>query len=776
MGRLRKYAESIQSRITDAEEWLVKRKLAATAFFCLFSLALFIVCFLGQKPVVPTVQVGQVARHSIISEINFSYESKIAEKQRSDYISRSIPPVYFIDKEQAIPFEEKVFGLKKIVSEDGLIPNDLPFGLKRSDIETLRQTNDIYLILEKALICYQNIFNNGIIRKEEDTNKKLILIFLERKNKSNTQKKDPATEFEANREFIEYMRPDFGDNLDAAAIIGKIFSQGLKTNLVYDKEATEALIEKQKKEIVLDKVLVKVGDEIVRRGDKVTEETIEKINQYRKEIIGSQGIWDLLTNSSSIRKILFTCVTVFLAGFFAKAASPELLRRIRPATVFCTVTTLDLIFVRFRFEILQSPWGLERYELLSSVLPYFMPQAFAALLLTTLCGPSLGILAALIVSSFSTMIFGGNPEMLFTFLLPSFIGIILYQRAQFRSNFIRAALIVGCIQAVCIIIFGFLNKIPFSTLQWPTLTALASGICTGIIIIGLLPVLESIFAQTSDVRLQELSNYNHPLLRRMQLEAPGTYHHSLMVANLSEYAAIAVDANPLICRVTSLFHDIGKLECPEYFVENQVAKGIENPHLKTKPSMSALIIRRHVKDGVILAKKNKLPRIIIDIIKQHHGTSIIKYFYVEALKLDKGKQLPLFESSIHRHCEVEESTYRYDGPKPQFLESTIVFFADAVEAATRSLQKINHHTVEELIERIFNDRIADNQLTDSSITFEQLNKIKESFIKTILTANHSRIEYPQMPGSQKNATTDEKKTTADKTTHVQKHNETHPAV
>jgi hypothetical protein len=223
----------------------------------------------------------------------------------------------------------------------------------------------------------------------------------------------------------------------------------------------------------------------------------------------------------------------------------------------------------------------------------------------------------------------------------------------------------------------------------------------------------------------------------MQVEAPGTYHHSLMVANLSENAALAVKANPILCRACSLFHDIGKMSQPDYFTENQ--GGFENPHGRQNPAMSALIIKSHVKEGIEMAREHRLPKVIRDVIRQHHGTTLVKYFYHQAKQRLKQEKLPYGEPE----GEPDESTYRYDGPKPRFKESAIIFFADSVEAAARSLPKVTHHSVEELLENIFQDRLEDAQLDECPLTLEEISKIKQSFLKTSLNMLHSRIEYPE---------------------------------
>ncbi|MEC8404464.1 MAG: HDIG domain-containing metalloprotein, partial [Verrucomicrobiota bacterium] len=271
------------------------------------------------------------------------------------------------------------------------------------------------------------------------------------------------------------------------------------------------------------------------------------------------------------------------------------------------------------------------------------------------------------------------------------------------------------------------------------------GLLTGIIAAGLLPVLEQLFKITTEITLLELTDFNHPLLRRMQMEAPGTYHHSLMVANLSENAAASIGASPLMCRACCIFHDIGKLVKPDYFAENQ--RGTINPHDAQIPSMSALVIKAHVKEGVELARQHKLPRVIIDVIRQHHGTNLIQYFYHQAKQEKKNKaNNQSQESNTSRNQEinlVDESTYRYDGPRPAFKESAIIFFADGVEAASRSLKKVTQPAVEELIDSIFKDRIKDGQLDDCPLTFQELQKIRGSFVYTLLNMLHSRVEYPK---------------------------------
>src|SRR5205823_7744417 len=260
---------------------------------------------------------------------------------------------------------------------------------------------------------------------------------------------------------------------------------------------------------------------------------------------------------------------------------------------------------------------------------------------------------------------------------------------------------------------------------------------------GALPVLEQRFQITTDVSWLEVAGVNHPLLRRMTIEAPGTYHHSLVVANLAESAAEAISANPTLCRVCSYFHDVGKLVKPEYYTENMNFE--RNPHDDLAPTMSALIIIAHVKEGVDLALKHRLNRRIIDIIQEHHGTSLVYYFYKRALQQQEdartgGKIMKLREDDVP---EVREETFRYNGPKPQTKESAIVSLADIVESASRSLEKPTPQKIEQLVNELISQRIADGQLVECELTLADLNLIAERFRFTLMSMLYTRIAYPK---------------------------------
>ncbi len=355
---------------------------------------------------------------------------------------------------------------------------------------------------------------------------------------------------------------------------------------------------------------------------------------------------------------------------------------------------------------------------------------------------------ALFISIFTGVIYGNRLDILVITFLASTVAIFASRDVRKRSRVVRAATYGGFTVALFALLVGFADQLPLTTLSKQFGAGLVSGAFSGILVVGLLPVLESLFKRTTDITLLELTDYNHPLLRLMQLQAPGTYHHSLMVAQLSENAANEIGANPLLARVCALYHDIGKTVKPEYFIENQ--RNGTNPHDSNNPSLSALIIKSHVKEGVDLARKHRLPRAIINVIRQHHGTSLIRYFYHRAVTDSRDNTAP-FVSAIPRGpllpginpADVCETTYRYDGPIPRFTESAIISLADSVEAASRSLRKVSPQHIGELIDSIFRHHIEDKQLDDAPLTFAQLTKIKASFNHTMLNMLHSRVEYPK---------------------------------
>ncbi len=373
-----------------------------------------------------------------------------------------------------------------------------------------------------------------------------------------------------------------------------------------------------------------------------------------------------------------------------------------------------------------------------------LPHAFAPLVLSVIFGRRIGLFGALYATLFGVLVCVSvsAPTYMATSALIGFTGVLLTKRVRRRNRLFMAGLYVGLVaMAFSLLLHEAAGVIMEEKVGRMVGLPLMVGIITGMVVGGLLPVLESLFGVTTDVTWLELADLNHPLMRRLSIEAPGTYHHSLVVANLSEAAAEMIGSSASMCRVCAYFHDIGKLSKPEYFIENMDPEA--NPHDDLTPRMSALVIIAHVKDGVDLAIKNNLNARIIDVIEQHHGTSLAYYFYRQALdqKTEQERLVKLGKVKEDDVQQVSEETFRYPGPKPQFKESAIISLADAVESASRTLEKPNASRIETMIDEIVQARMMDGQLDECDLTIAELAKIKASFGKTLLSMMHGRIKY-----------------------------------
>ncbi|MDD5084607.1 MAG: HDIG domain-containing protein [Candidatus Omnitrophica bacterium] len=362
---------------------------------------------------------------------------------------------------------------------------------------------------------------------------------------------------------------------------------------------------------------------------------------------------------------------------------------------------------------------------------YFMPASLAALLLSVLIRPRLGVLGAFMISIFSGLLTNFKGDIFFFILLGSLTGTYATIGLRKRSQFLEVGALIGIVNFSCIFSYNLLMGSSANTSLQIAVLGLVNGLLISMPLFFIaLPVFEHVFGMTTDVTLLELSDLNHPLLRRLVIEAPGTYHHSLVVANLAEAACEAIGADALLARVGCYFHDIGKIEKAEYFAENQnMREG--SRHEKLSPSMSCLIITSHVKDGIELARKYKLKGIIIDFIAEHHGTSTVYYFYKKAL----DEQRPEDE-------EVRVDDFRYTGPRPRRKETAVTLLADSVEAASRTLQDPAPASLGGLVKKVINDKFIDGQLDECDLTIQDLKKIEESFTRSLMGVFHTRIEYP----------------------------------
>lgn len=412
---------------------------------------------------------------------------------------------------------------------------------------------------------------------------------------------------------------------------------------------------------------------------------------------------------------------------------------------------LGTLFVQLAF--LKIALVLERTGAIhAKLIPFLIPYAFAPLTISVLLGNTEALFVLLFGSCWGAFFVNDFNDITLSFLLISLaaglVAIMTTQQVRRRSRLIRSGFYIGITIWILALFLGAVAPVSFAVEknEWPlflfqSLSAITNGLITSILVSGLLPILEHLFSVTTDISWLEMADLNHPLLRRLSLEAPGTYQHSIAMAALAESAAEAIHANPTICRVGAYFHDIGKLTKPEYFTENMSSDF--NPHDDLTPTMSTLIITAHVKEGVDLALKNKLHHRIVDIISQHHGTTMVGQFFERARLQQEdvrlgGKMLNLREEDIPT---VHAENFRYPGPRPQTKEAVIISLADLAESAVRSMERPTRQRIDDLIQTILKERLQDGEYNDCPITVGELHKVAEILVNTTAGMLHTRVAY-----------------------------------
>lgn len=476
----------------------------------------------------------------------------------------------------------------------------------------------------------------------------------------------------------------------------------IRPNVIYNEAETKRI--RQAAVAQVEPLVVRKGEQIIRRGQTVTEEQIEILKDLG--LLKTTGRLRIFSGAALLGLILAGIIGVYLGRYRVDVLLSE-----RKLVLVGTISTVGLL--------LAQPF--------SSVSSLFSPVPAMVMLTVILFDAKLGIMFTLVFSLLTSVL--GFPDVTpaLVSMIGGLVGVYSVSRVGQRWDLIRAGIVVGSVSALAVIAFYLIRGGHQGWWKDPVVV-FSGGLVSGIITIGGLPFFENFFGVLTTVKLLELSNPNQPLMRRLLVEAPGTYHHSLMVANLAEAAAEAVGGDPVLARVGAYYHDIGKLKRPYFFIENQF--GGENPHDQISPHLSALIISSHVKDGIELAAENNLPPELSDFIREHHGTNLISYFFTRAAESGKSEH-------------ILEEDFRYEGPCPQRKETAIVMLGDACEAMVRSLRQPTAELVETSVRRIFSERLADGQLDQADLTLKDLDTIANVFIKVLLTIFHSRIEYPE---------------------------------
>ncbi|MCD5401152.1 HDIG domain-containing protein [candidate division NPL-UPA2 bacterium] len=376
---------------------------------------------------------------------------------------------------------------------------------------------------------------------------------------------------------------------------------------------------------------------------------------------------------------------------------------------------------------------------------YLIPVAIASMLIAILVEPRLAVVVAVVLSIFIGVLTGYRLDYMVVALSGGMVGLFSVAKARRRSDLIRAGLLVSLVNVAAILGFRLLEPLAQEHIVKALVSGAGNGLISAVVALGMLPILEPLFKITTNIKLLELLDINQPILERMKNEAPGTYQSSLVVANLAESAAQDIGANALLAKVGSYYHDIGKINKASYFSENRMLA--RDKHEKLNPTMSSLILISHVKEGVELARKNRLPEVIIDIVRQHHGTTLASFFYQQAVEGDE-------------HRTVSKDTFRYPGPKPQTRETAIVMLADSVEAASRTLSDPTPGRIKNLVKKIINNKFTDYQLDESNLALRDLHRISEAFTRMLIGMFHTRVEYPgEEPGERRRESGEDKKRT-----------------
>jgi putative nucleotidyltransferase with HDIG domain len=507
----------------------------------------------------------------------------------------------------------------------------------------------------------------------------------------------------------------------------KLSADLTKPNLTFNKRETELRKDLARKSVKPFYFKVKKGEMLVREGERIRPEHLLKLSAQakslkHKEMLGRVPAMALL--------IGFLLAAMYLGDLMVDRSSRNKTKDLL-FTVMTLLTTF-LLVIASGFVAEEIARGF--YFFSSTALLFVIPVASGAMLLSVFQGMQVGVTFSLLASVLASLAVGGRVEFFLYFFISSLIGAYGVRNCRERGIFIKTGLRVGLTNLMLALAIEALYG-TFYSLEAvvASVGAFVGGILVGVIATGILPLIEMAFGYTTDIKLLELANLDQPLLRELMVQAPGTYHHSVIVSNLVEATAKAVNANPLLAKTAAYYHDIGKMKKPLYFIENQM--GGQNRHEKLAPSMSSLILISHVKDGVELAQTHKLGGEITDIIRQHHGTSLISFFYQKAKEQadKKGGKSPT----------VKEEDFRYPGPKPQTKEAGLVMLADAVEAASRTIADCNVARIQGLVQKMINKVFSDGQLDECELTLKDLHEIAKSFHKTLSGIYHHRVEYPE---------------------------------
>jgi putative nucleotidyltransferase with HDIG domain len=581
-------------------------------------------------------------------------------------------------------------------------------------VEKTKVQQSLLLSLPRVLQSpIQALLNDGILNEPKSSFKRSEFVV-----RSQNEREEKVLKFSTVRDSLEVyetlrellLQKFNSPTNDTLQLALKLVAPFLRPNIFYDEAQTLADQERAANQVPLGAGIVRQNEKIISRGEIITPDIKRKLDSFiqaKMEREMPSGALQLY-----IGKILIIFIIIGVFTTYLYIARPKIWRDNAMLLLLFSITLIELVAV----------WYSLQFENLS---PYIVPIGLASILFTVIFDSRVGFFATVTVALLAGTIRGNDFPFALATIFAGSLGVFATRGIRKRSQVFAPVLLVFVGYAVSILAFNFsrlasLNEI-LNDLQF---AAMSSILC--FLVYPILLLIEKVFGITTDMTLMELSDLNHPLLREMATKAPGTYAHTMQVSLLAEEAATAIGANPLLCRVGAYFHDIGKTAEADYFTENQNGKNLHD-HLQA--TTSGRIIADHVKRGLVIGRQHKLPEEVIDFIPEHHGTTIIHFFYDKALKTLPPEKI-----------NIED--FRYPGPKPRRKETAIVMLADSVEASVRSLTNPTEETIGQIIDTVIRKRLDENQFNESDLTFSDLERIKQSFIKTLVANKHKRIKYP----------------------------------
>ncbi|CRK84181.1 HD family phosphohydrolase [Neobacillus massiliamazoniensis] len=696
-------------------------------FFLVLGICLFAAMFSNVKPEKLDLSLFSIAQKTIRSPI--TVEDKQSTEQKRKDAADQVQDVYTLKKEYT---QNRVDLITSIFDSAAEVNDEIKNEMKKQASSTASITEPtvpekVAKLKAKLTTTVTKDLTDQVFvalvqanKEELSTAKDLTVTAI---NNVMTKKISADDVENAKKKVEEELKySNLNDGLkDAAINLGRY---AVVQNEFYDPVATEEL--RQQAAGSVEPVKILQGQIIVEEGKLISKEIYRQLKLVG--LINNQLFYKPFIGLTFLVIIILSAIYYY---FNQMKEQPE--KRQTYLLLFGIIFILS-IFILKLISLLQ----IFNY----SGIIYLFPAAMAGMLIKILIDEKLAILMSIILAVCGSIVFNEGVSGTLNFsegiyiLFSALAGILFLSHNNQRSKILQAGSFTAVVNLFTIWALMFLPNGQFSGVEYGYyfLTGLVSGIASAVLTIGLLPFFEASFGILSTIRLIELSNPNHPLLRKILMEAPGTYHHSVMVANLAESACEAIGANGLLARVGSYYHDIGKTKRPKFFIENQMH--LDNPHDRLPPDKSACIIIAHVTEGSAILKKYQMPKEIIDIAEQHHGTTLLKFFYHKALQSDEN---------------TKEEDYRYPGPKAQSKESAVVGIADSVEAAVRSLSQPTPVLIESLVKKIVADRLQDGQLNECDLTLKEIDMVTHSLCETLTGIFHSRIEYPELTKKVKHA-------------------------